>query len=521
MPIPFSAKLAAAVHLHDSLLCVGLDPDPAQAPAAFQRSDPAATILAWNLAVIEATADLACAFKPNIAFYEALGEPGLQALRATLAAIPPDVPVILDAKRGDIGSTAAAYARAVFDGWGVDAVTLSPYLGRDSVAPFAAHAGKGLFVLCHTSNPSAGDFQQLEISDWRTLDREPNQPLYVHVARAATAWSQEVGLVVGATYPDALAAVRRAAPKAWFLVPGVGAQGGDLAATVAAGLRPDGLGLIINASRGVCAAPDPRAAALALRDAINEARARTVSSVQSPVSSVQSPVSSEQFPVSSVQLPVTSVQSPVSTVQPPVPNNQYPITNHQSLITALADLGALKFGRFTLASGKQSPIYVDLRLLVSAPRLLAQAARAYAGALAGVGFDRLCGVPYAALPIATAVALETDKPLIYPRKEAKAHGLGREIEGAWQAGERVVVVEDLITSGGSTLQTVERLRAAGLVVEHAVVLIDREQGGVENLAAAGVTAHSVFTLSAMLDTLVAAGKLDAAKRDEVIAFLKA
>jgi uridine monophosphate synthetase len=137
-----------------------------------------------------------------------------------------------------------------------------------------------------------------------------------------------------------------------------------------------------------------------------------------------------------------------------------------------------------------------------------------------VEFDRLCGVPYAALPIATAVALEMDKPLIYPRMEAKAHGLGKEIEGAWQPGERVVVVEDLITSGGSTLRTVERLRAAGLVVEHAVVLIDREQGGAENLAAAGVTTHGVFTLSAMLDALAAAGRIDAAKRDEVTTFLR-
>ena len=129
-------------------------------------------------------------------------------------------------------------------------MTLSPYLGRDSIAPFAAYADKGLFVLCHTSNASAGEFQTLEISDWRTLDREPNQPLHLHVARTATGWSPTVGLVVGATYPDALREVRKAAPHAWFLVPGIGAQGGD-PALLSAGLREDGLGIIVNASRGV------------------------------------------------------------------------------------------------------------------------------------------------------------------------------------------------------------------------------------------------------------------------------
>ena len=232
----FFTKLQAAVERNNSLLCVGLDPNPAQAPARYQAADgnPTETIVAWNRAIIAQTQDLVCAYKPNIAFYEALGAPGMEALRQTLALIPPHIPVLLDAKRGDIGSTAEAYARACFDDLGVDGVTLSPYLGKDSVEPFARHADKGLFVLCHTSNPGAGEFQELEIADWRTLDREPNQPLYIHVARTVTAWSPNVGLVVGATFPQAIADVRSAAPQAWFLVPGIGAQGGDLEATLAA-----------------------------------------------------------------------------------------------------------------------------------------------------------------------------------------------------------------------------------------------------------------------------------------------
>lgn len=272
----FFEKLQKAIEQNNSLLCIGLDPNPEQIPERYhvQGSDAPRidAIYNWNKAIIEATADLVCTYKHNIAFYEALGEPGMVLLRKTLALIPPDIPILLDAKRGDIGSTAAAYARASFDDLQVDAVTLSPYLGRDSIDPFAAYAGKGLFVLCHTSNPSAGEFQKLEISDWQMLDREENWPLYLHVARAAVQWSPNVGLVVGATYPDAMKAVRTVAPDAWFLVPGIGTQGGDLAGTMAAGLRADQQGLIINVSRGVSLADDHRAAAEEFRTSINQAR---------------------------------------------------------------------------------------------------------------------------------------------------------------------------------------------------------------------------------------------------------
>lgn len=486
----FFAKLQAAVERNHSLLCAGLDPQPEQLPAAFQRRDRemAAALLDWNLAVIEATQHIVCAYKPNIAFYEALGRPGFDLLRATLDAIPSDIPVILDAKRGDIGSTAAAYARAIFDQWRVDAVTLSPYLGRDSLEPFFRYADKGLFILCHTSNPGAGDLQELEISGAPHPDRQSYQPLFVHVARAAADWSPNVGLVVGATFPNAIRAVRQVAPEPWFLVPGVGAQGGDLEATVAAGLRADASGIIVNVSRGVALAEDPGSAARALRDAINTARR-----------------SAQTLPVAS-----TAVKTESRALAP----------QDQRLIEGLTDLQAVKFGSFTLASGAISPFYIDLRLLVSDPALLAQAAARYADILAGLPCDRIAGVPYAALPIATAVSLQTGVPLIYLRKEAKAHGLGKDIEGSFAPGERVVIVEDLITSGGSTIQNAERLRAAGLVIEHVIVLIDREQGGVENLAKAGITAHAVYTLSRMVEHLEESGRLSAERSAEVRAYVQ-
>lgn len=482
----FFARLEAAARHNQSLLCIGLDPSPEQTPERYRSSqtDSVDALLAWNRAMIEQTADLVCAYKPNIAFYEALGAPGMALLRATLALIPEEIPVILDAKRGDIGSTAAAYATACFEELKVDAVTLSPYLGRDSVEAFARYAGKGLFVLCHTSNPSAGEFQELEIADWRSLDREPNQPLYIRVAREAITWAPGVGLVVGATFPEAIARVRAAAPDTWFLLPGIGAQGGDLAKTLAAGLRADGMGAIVNTSRSIANAADHRRAALEFRAAINAAREGLLA---------------------------PSVRNAAPDAGPGEALRQ--------LVLDLESLGAVRFGNFTLASGTQSPIYIDLRLLVSRPALLAQAAEAYAVRLSAIPCDRIAGVPYAALPIGTAVAIAADKPLIYPRKEVKEHGLGKQIEGLWAEGDRVAIIEDLITSGGSTIKTAQTLRDAGLTIEHALVLIDREQGGVQNLADAGITVHAVLTMTQILDILVEAGRLEQVKRQEVLTFL--
>jgi uridine monophosphate synthetase len=261
----FYEKLAQAVDHNDSLLCVGLDPVTEQLPDRYRSStaDLMADLLRWNLAIIEETRNLVCTYKPNIAFYEALGAAGMDLLRKTLAAIPAEIPVILDAKRGDIGSTATAYAKACFEDLGVDAVTLSPYLGRDSVDPFAAYADRGLFVLCHTSNPSAGEFQTLSVE---------GRPLYLHVAETAIKWSPNVGLVVGATYPEALRTVRAVAPHAWLLVPGIGAQGGAVAEAIPAGVRADGSGLIVNVARGVTLAEDHGAAARQIRDEINNTR---------------------------------------------------------------------------------------------------------------------------------------------------------------------------------------------------------------------------------------------------------
>ncbi|MEW6751616.1 MAG: orotidine-5'-phosphate decarboxylase [Candidatus Latescibacterota bacterium] len=267
----FLDKLQQAASGNRSLLCVGLDPVPEQVPACLRdRSDP---VLAFNAAIIAATADLVCAYKPNFAFYGALGAGGWATLAATLARVPPGVPVIVDAKVGDIGNTAERYARMFLDELGADAVTVSPYMGRDAVLPFVERGDRGVFVLCLTSNPGAADFETQTLAG--------GAPLYEEVTRRVCQWNTagNCGLVVGATQPEALARIRRLAPDLPFLVPGVGAQGGDVRAVVQAGCDAAGAGLVINASRSVLyASPGAdfaeaaRQEAMRLRDQINQYR---------------------------------------------------------------------------------------------------------------------------------------------------------------------------------------------------------------------------------------------------------
>ncbi|MHB9033680.1 MAG: orotidine-5'-phosphate decarboxylase [Anaerolineae bacterium] len=259
----FWRKLEASIELHDSLLCVGLDPVCELFPAHCS------SIYDFGKAIVDATHDLVCCYKPNIAFYEVLGSQGIDALQKTLEYIPDSIPVILDAKRNDIANTAGAYAKAAFEVVGADAITVNPYLGGDSIQPFLDYADKGVFILCKTSNPSAG-----EIQDWA----RGGEPLYRHVADLSRSWAgeREIGLVIGATYPEAIADIRVHAPNTWFLIPGIGTQGGELAPILEGGLRADGFGLIINASRGVIYAESPREAAVTLRAQINTLRDKTL-----------------------------------------------------------------------------------------------------------------------------------------------------------------------------------------------------------------------------------------------------
>lgn len=263
----FLAKLLAASRENKSLLCVGLDPDPGLMP---EKMD----VLEFNRLIIEATCDLVCAYKLNLAFYEALDGEGLCVLKDTIKRIPEYIPVIGDAKRGDIGNTAKAYAKAIFKNLNCDATTVSPYLGFDSVAPFIEYREKGVFILCRTSNAGAQDFQSLRCEEAGAASR----PLFEIVAQKASEWNAygNIGLVVGATYPEELRLVREAHPDMPLLIPGIGAQGGDLALAVRYGVDAKGERAIINSSRqiiyasaGKDFAPAARRVALTLRDKIN------------------------------------------------------------------------------------------------------------------------------------------------------------------------------------------------------------------------------------------------------------
>ncbi len=455
-----------------SLLCVGLDAHPADlaAPTAQAARD-------FCLRLIEKTADIALAYKPNAAFFEVFGAEGWSALAEVIAAAPEGIPMILDAKRGDISSTAEAYAKAAFETLKAQAITLSPYLGHDSLEHFIKDSEKGIFLLCKTSNPGSGDLQDVTLAG-----ADFPHTLYEKVAALASGWNtnNNIGLVAGATHPEALRRVRQAAPDLWILAPGVGAQGGDLQASLQAGLRPDGLGMLIPVSRGVARDPDPKAAAQRYMETINQER-KTL-----------------------------SARVPAAAAEPEVP---------PALAEGLLQAGCIRFGNFTLKSGIQSPIYIDLRQLASYPALLGEVAKAYLPLLKGLKYDRLAALPYAAMPIATAISLQTGQPMLYPRKEAKAYGTKADIEGEFKEGETAVVIDDLTTTGGSKFEAIEKLTSAGLKVTDVVVLVDRQSGAAEALQQAGIKLHAVLTLTRLIDYWEKMGRIPAEQVQAVRQFL--
>jgi orotidine-5'-phosphate decarboxylase len=270
----FIDKLADAWVDNDSLLCVGLDPDVERMPAHL-RGQPDG-IFQFCKAIVDATSDLVCAFKPQIAYFAALGaEAQLEALCRHIRDTCPDIPLVLDAKRGDIGATARQYAREAFDRYGADAVTVNPYMGSDSIEPYMEWEDRGVIVLCRTSNPGGSDLQFLQVE---------GVPLYQQVAQlVANQWNRngQCALVVGATFPEELAQVRALVGEMPLLVPGIGAQGGDIEATVKAGRTKDGTGMMINSSRAILYATPKegedfagaaRRVALETREAINQYR---------------------------------------------------------------------------------------------------------------------------------------------------------------------------------------------------------------------------------------------------------
>ena len=262
MQLNFIEKLLNASRKNKSLLCIGLDPDPELMPSQIK-------VFEFNKAIIEATSDLVCAYKLNLAFYEALGDEGLNALKGTIKYMPGNIPIIGDAKRGDIGNTAKAYAKAILTNLGFDATTVNPYLGFDSIEPFIDYTDKGVFVLCRTSNAGAVDFQSL-----RCETELGYRPLFELVALKASQWNTHgnIGLVIGATYPEELRLIRQAHPDMPLLIPGIGAQGGDIALAVRYGVDAQGERAILNSSRQIIYASREKDFAQAARRVASELR---------------------------------------------------------------------------------------------------------------------------------------------------------------------------------------------------------------------------------------------------------
>ncbi len=507
----FFERLTAACEAKNSLLCVGIDP----------RLDPAtgaAGLLEAGKRLIGESAEYAACFKPNIAFFEAAGPEGLEALERTLELIPDSTPVLIDAKRGDIGSTAEAYAAALFGRYRAGAVTLSPYLGRSSIEPFLAYTDRGLFLLSRTSNPGADAIQKLPVPG----PAGAGEPLYLHLARECVSWGAQVALVVAGNDPEALAVVRAALPEVWILAPGIGAQGGSAEEAVAAGVRADGLGILPVVVRAIADDPHPARRAEAYRDAINAARERRVipgGRAWQPGAAPSGGHASRREGSPAGERPAAGGGA-AATGAAIGEGAAVQGADRGAILRGLIDTDCFRLGEFVLKSGITSPFYVDLRRASSDPALLRLIGRAYAELLRSLPCDRIAGIPVAALPLATAASLETGIPLIYPRMSAKGHGTGNPVEGIYRPGERVVLLDDLITTGQSKVEAAAVLKEAGLIVTDLVVLLERGAEGGRELEAAGITLHAYARIEELFARCRELGLIDTARERKLEEFVR-
>lgn len=466
----FTAKLHQAIATNNSLLIVGLDPNPEMMPSEYlQSQDLLKDLETWLLWVIKSTSDRVCAYKPTLGFYQALGSAGLELLTRILAAIPNSIPVILDAKHSDL-NTSTVFAKAIFKQWQVDAVTLTPFAGQDHAAPFLVYTDKAVFILAHTSNPKA-----------ETLQRYPSfeQPFYLQVVQEAQSWAtpEQLYLEVGTTNTEVLGKIRAIAPERTILLRSLWSKKNNLAALINIGLNSMGEGLLIPIPQDFLASNNLATEVANLNQKLNTYRVAKTNQAAS----------------SDIWTPDVCLL----TFHP-----------YQSLILELFDIGCLLFGEYVQASGATFSYYIDLRKIISNPHLFNQVLDAYGDIVRQLEFDRIAGIPYGALPTATGLALNLQRPMIFPRKEVKAHGTRRLIEGNFHPGEKVVVIDDILISGKSVMEGAEKLKSAGLKIEDIVVFIDHEGGVKDRLRDNGYRAHSVLSISEITDTLYEAGRIN-------------
>ncbi len=427
------AKLRERSLAIDSQLCVGIDIHP------DNIQDPK-YYLAHNQRVIEATSGRATAFKFQMAGYLAMGSEGIAVLEKSVEvarAVNPNALLIIDGKFNDIGVSLAYYAQFAYDHLGADAVTANPFLGQDANEPVIRRSEKLVYFLGRTSNPGAQEFQGLNV-DGREMST------YI-ASRIEEVWAQNrnVGLVVGATVdPHVIGQMREAAPNLPFLMPGLGAQGASTEQFVYPARTSDPGSMLVNVSREITSAQDPGALAVYWANEIKKGPRRRI-------------------------------------------------------VNMLADAGCIELGDFTLASGVKSNIYVDVRRLSSRPDLLNKVAEAMNKNLSGAHYDVIATIPTGGLPLASIMAISSDKPMVYIRKESKGYGTKSLIEGGVDvAGKKVLLVDDVISSGGSKMQAIEELRKNGAQVEHIGVVVDRREQGGEDFMDLNV--HSLIEMSDIL-----------------------
>lgn len=481
----FFVQLTDAIADRQSLLVTGLDPNPEMLQSwAARRGLAGRSFLSqarhWIKAVIEATAPHVCAYKPSLGFYQALGPVGLELLLEVRDLVPRDLPLIIDAKHGDLNSS-SALAHYLFKDLGADAVTLSPLAGQDIAAPFLLYPDKAVVMTCHSSNQAA-----------RQIQHYPNEeaPLYLQIVRETQLWAtpDQLLLEVGTSDPAILARVRAEAPERFLILRSLWGEEEKLDAMLQAGLGAAADGLLLPLPQNLLVEDDMASRAEALKQQITAKRQRWLEERD---------------------------KGNPDTCALWLPEKQPSADPLESLIVDLFDIGCLLFGDYVQASGAVFNYYVDLRQIISDPNLFHRVLHAYAGKLQGLEFDRIAGIPYGSLPTATGLSLQLHKPLIYPRKEVKAHGARRLIEGDFEEGDRVVVVDDILITGGSVLEGIGKLESSGLKVQDVVVFIDHggdhDRRAMERLKAAGYSCHSVLNIAQITAVLQRAGRLSEAQ----------
>ncbi|MGP1386778.1 MAG: orotate phosphoribosyltransferase [Thainema sp.] len=486
----FSDKLNAAIAQHHSLLTVDLSPDleiarigKALGLVEVLRSHNQLELLLQDakqrlLSLIQTTTDCVCAYTLRLEAFRVLGAPGLTLLETVLAAVPPYLPVILDAKHSD-PDTSTILAELAFELWQVDAITLSPYTGQDQAAPFLVDANKTIFVLTATGNPTAAVLQQFPT---------PETPFYQQLASEAKTWGtpEQVCFELGTVSPATLQSVRAIAPERTIWLNGRWQHDTNWDELLIAGMNGSESGLLFAVPADYLTDPAGGILIRELRDRIYQAR--------------------------------QSLIVDPSTCQVWVPDvcllNHHP---YEDLVLQLYDIGCLRFGEFVQASGAVFPYYVDLRVIISNPQVFDAVISAYSGILRGLTFDRVAGIPYGSLPTATGLSLRLNTPMIFPRKEVKAHGAKRLVEGHFNPGETAVLVDDILISGSSAIEGARKLESVGLQVQDIVVFIDHEKGVKDRIRQQGYKPYSVLTLSEIGDILCEAGRISETQLELLLA----